>query len=160
MRWEEHHKSFVSKHRLASDGLGFVEKYLSDNDAITKSRRVSNLVDIAWAHSKQRTAMTDDALRQALFLDVSQSVTRQPWALGGLRTLTTSSKIFAFSQLRFLEPVELLLCLGFSKEVCRKATKDLSPTQVADLAAEAMGAPTVAMILLGLIAALPVWTTE
>ena len=155
-RWREHHEEFRKKHELKSVE-SFTATHLRMHPELTKNERVADLIDIAWEHAKKKSQLQESELMARLFLDTSQSVQRLPWTWSTLRTLTTSSKVFSFAELRYMEPVEMLRCLGFTKEVCERASETLSSGQLADIGAEAMAAPTVALCLLGLCAALPVW---
>eukprot|EP00971_Amphidinium_carterae_P177957 3529315-Amphidinium_carterae.4 len=88
-----------------------------------------------------------------LFTDVSQNASRKPWAEGMLRSLTTSSDIYAHGLRRKLHVCELYKFMGFESI----DFANLSPVQAKDLLGEAMAVPVITMVSMALIVNLPVW---
>ena len=150
LHWPEAHKAFRQKQKLndATD-----QKFLN----VGESKRVQDLLSIAWNMQLRKGRSQEDL--QDLFVDTSQSVGRQAWSVGHLRTLTTSSKVYWHGQQRYLLPCEHLVSLGFPRRAAEIGNAELAGSQITDLAAEAMAAPSICTVMMTLIACLPIWDT-
>eukprot|EP00971_Amphidinium_carterae_P074022 1463322-Amphidinium_carterae.2 len=111
-------------------------------------KRSRDLLELAWQACK---GCLPDYVRQHLMVDISQCGSRKPGAIGTLKSLTTSSEIFVFSQQRTLLPCELFNLMGW-KDPC---LDNLSAQACRNLIGESMSLPSVALMLLGLVTALP-----
>ena len=79
------------------------------------------------------------------YIDVSQDVQRRPWTLNWLRSLTTSTELFAMAEDRLLIPEEHYRLLGYPPDI---NLDNLSKLAKKDLAGEAMSPASVGLILL------------
>ena len=83
-------------------------------------------------------------------LDISQSHDRRAFSKEGrARTLTTSSRLFAFSQNRLLTPLEHMIMQGYSEGLVVPST--VSASAVRRMAGEGMALPCLATILLAIL---------
>ena len=119
---------------------------------VGQSARVLDVLDLGMEVTKAKhPTASEEYLEKELWADVSQCGSRMPYALSCLRGLTTSSQFFSYRHRRALVPVEVLRLLGFPNP----NIEELSPSQVRDLAGEAMPLAPVALILGCLTSSLP-----
>ena len=132
------------KHRALRKELGLDAVLLSES-------RVSDLIQLA-----EQIHPRSGGEKLNLFSDVSQDASRRPWSKHCLRSITTSSAVYAHDAQRLLIPAELFAALGF-------ANIDLScvsHNQAEDLVGECMSLPSVTACLVSLLVAMSdYWAT-
>lgn len=113
--------------------------------------RVADLVECAVIQACQAKSVPIRQWRKALkgqVLDVSQSHDRRPLSGPILRTLTTSSKLFYFDQLRFLQGREHLLLHGYEEEI--HTPKNVSDQDLRRFAGEGIALPCLGVVVFAL----------
>ena len=98
-----------------------------------RTARCRDVVDLGWAHS----------LTTPLYCDVSQSASQKPWSKT-LRSMVSQSQFYSYSRDRLITSREHWQLLGF--DATRLKFLDLSPSQVKNLAGEAMAPPNVTLV--------------
>eukprot|EP00929_Paragymnodinium_shiwhaense_P029996 TRINITY_DN17077_c0_g1_i1.p2 TRINITY_DN17077_c0_g1~~TRINITY_DN17077_c0_g1_i1.p2 ORF type:complete len:522 (+),score=113.64 TRINITY_DN17077_c0_g1_i1:208-1773(+) len=112
--------------------------------------RELDVIEVAWAtYLKEYVKGTrhgQELNPERFHVDVSQDVTRKPWALDSMRCLTKNSKPFIGSQNRILMPAENFLCQGRKPLMFPKHFAEM---HIRDLAGEGFFAPVAALAVLG-----------
>lgn len=98
------------------------------------------------------------AVVRSLVCDTSQCVSRRPWG-ASVTCLTTCTELYSFRREGFVSGSGLLALQGIPTEV---PTGELDSAEKANLAAEAMFAPNIASLLLGVFLnrAAPWWEPQ
>ena len=123
-------------------------------EADPHATRRSDLISIAEGIARKKFEADfpgEEFVMPEMYTDTSQSSTRRPWALGTLRSVTTSSDFYAHRMGRHLSPAELFACLGFKAP----NMQGLSQTQMKDLLGECMSVPASTVALVSLLTNLP-----
>ena len=123
---------------------------------VPRNKRVYGLVDCCWMQACKRKrlrlnhTLTEEGLKagvhKGLFVDISQNHIRRPWAdsASGLRTLTTSTKLYHFGSDRMLVGKEYLMFQGYGTDVC---PANLSDNDLKNLAGEGICLPCLGHVL-------------
>eukprot|EP00439_Symbiodinium_sp_Y106_P053768 s69_g7.t1 len=125
---------------------------LSNNVTGQPPKRVLDLIDctaMAVSSKARKTLPECRSELAATSLDVSQSHQRRPYSQGCCRTLTTSSRIFAFSQNRLLCAREHMMLQGFDENLV--VPKQISESALRRFAGEGMGLPCLGTVLLAVL---------
>eukprot|EP00971_Amphidinium_carterae_P334946 6470517-Amphidinium_carterae.2 len=134
-------KGWIEKHNAVRVKYGLPSGKKSDN-------RVGDLLNLAESVTSKRLG----SIPPDLFTDTSQCGSREPWCIGGLRSLTTGSDFYCHAQQRALTTRDMFAVLGFEG---LSDTTDLSTNQCKDLLGEAMSVQCVGVALVSLILSLP-----
>ena len=108
---------------------------------LSRTDRILDLVQLAFDWCKHSNGDIDE-----LFVDCSQDVGHRPWTVSSVRSLTTSSEIYASGIDRVILAGEHMRLLGFG----RVNVDSFSSRQLRELSGEAMSPPCVALCLLSI----------
>ena len=139
--WLEAHRTFKKSRGLNTD-------LMPQLPTISAGNREQDLISIAWA---SETSNGTNPLNVDVFVDISQSVSRKPWAdvkKKPLPTITTSTVLYWVNGRRLLLPVEHFLLLGWPRP---PQARDLSQAQLKDLSGEAMPLPCIAVVIMNIM---------
>ena len=144
--WRSRSADVRAKYQLSSSFAGWT------NDPGGRSicgapavHRLQDLVNVAWGVRVKTAGNSNkgrDALAHNYFVDLSQSVKREPWS-EGMDVLTTSSIIYAFSEDRVLEGSEHVRLQGHPAG--QSPETQFSDYECRSLAGEAFAAPCIAV---------------
>ena len=121
-----------------------------------RNKRAYDLIDCCWMQACKRKRLklnqnlTQEGLKagvqKGLFVDISQNHVRRPFAesASGLRTLTTSSKLYHYGSDRMLVGREYLIFQGYRSDV---KTSNSSEDEIRKLAGEGMCLPCLGHVL-------------
>ena len=143
------------KHRVLREKLGVkdepgrgMERWTSSHEVLGVTAGADRVLDaIDLCHSACSLGSKDGegaALRGPIVLDVSQDMSRRPWSVGQVPTMTRTSEFFLYHQSRLATGGEHLRLLGFNSESLDFGR--LSPGQLKDLAGDGMGVPCVSVV--------------
>ena len=115
----------------------------------------STTINLAMQYAVKKEPWSDaESVRKRVLMDVRQCGGRLPWTCTGtLRSVTTSSEIFAGCRARMVVLPELWSAMGFTHPPPRLAK--LTPAMQHSLLGEAMSVPSIALVLLSLVVNLP-----
>eukprot|EP00971_Amphidinium_carterae_P052117 1026139-Amphidinium_carterae.4 len=148
-KWLAKHQQYIAKKKLGSSLAQY--RWSSNHSMIgVTTERERDLVDIGWAEAaSQNTDTPRERLEEALFANVSQNLEYEPFTVSKIHALTTSSKIYSYSQDTVLDPHAHFEFLGWPKP---PNLDMLSRAQAFDLTAEAMSVPCSTALALATLA--------
>ena len=126
-------------------------------------RRTRDLLDVAFLHrcaqigrSPLQVASNVAARSEAVesfYVDVSQSHTRRPWTCGLVRTTTTATRLYSFTEDRVLSEEELWGALGRHVDVKQVEAAGVTRSDLRQMLGNCMAVQPLATTLYSLIAA-------
>ena len=150
--------AWIAKHQEIRDQAGLVQSVSWSSGrtlrgvGLVGAERPRDLIDLAWqvVTSKASDENLCQQIADRYVVDISQCGARKPWS-DRIRSITTSSELFAFSRQRTLIPRELYTVMGWRHVVLTS----LSTSAQKDLVAESMAVPSVALCLVCLLTSMP-----
>ena len=155
--WQKAHNAFKASMSLATEQLA--------EPNLQAGTREADLVKIAVASECQsgstESTPSTDSIPSNIFIDVSQSVSRKPWAnitKRSLPSITTSTVFYWVNGQRTVLPLEHFLLLGWTKP---PKVAELRSSHLKDLSGEAMPLPCIAVVIISLMHNLSeLWSTD
>ena len=120
--------------------------FLATARRLDASERVRLVIDLSYIIMKRHTSDVSK-----MFVDTSQCLSRNPWTVGPLRCITSSTEVYSYGKQRMLMVGEMCSSMGFPP----MDMAGLSLKEQRDLAAETMSAPCIAVVLMSLALSVP-----
>ena len=142
MAWESIHKKLRAQLRLSPKYRPWTEQGEKKLAFVPQSPRMREAIDLAWP------SRLVGSRPLPFFIDLSQCASRRRWGQM-LPCLTTSSVFYSYEDDRVLSKEAHLILQGFP--VDDLVLTGLTPSNVGDLAGEAMSLPCLATILIAVV---------
>ena len=154
-KWEAQHALYIEKHGLQE----LLEAPWSATHSLSgvpeQPSREQSLIDICYAlHLKKASAGSNTLFAKpltGLMVDISQSVSWEPWTQFRVRSITSGSRFYSYDADEVLAPAHHFAFLGWAEP---PKFQGLSKGAAFELAAEAMSQPCVAAVAVSLATAL------